>query len=200
MGLGASGPEIKIPKKLLEMFDTERLLIRKMRLEDINSFHQYRKLPEICQYQGFDPMQEKEAAQFIENEKNKNWGELGQWIQLSIICKQNQEMIGDCGVHLDEKIGKTAQIGITIAPLYQNKGFAKEVFSLLITELFENKNVHRIMETVDDRNIPSIALLKSFHFRQEAHFIENYFDKDHWTNEMVFALLKKEWKKRKKTK
>lgn len=63
----------------------------------------------------------------------------------------------------------------------------------ILAFLFDEKKIHRVVETVDAENIASINLLKSIGFRQEGHFIENIFFKGKWGSELQFAMLKREW-------
>ncbi|HET6631402.1 MAG TPA: GNAT family protein [Rhodanobacteraceae bacterium] len=45
----------------------------------------------------------------------------------------------------------------------------------------------------DADNGPAVALFRRLGFRQEAHFIEHVLFKGHYTSELVFALLRREW-------
>lgn len=172
------------------MITTSRCHIRKMQSKDIDAFFSYRKLPEICKYQGFEPMNLAQASRFVENQKMQKFGKEGQWIQLSIIENAQNQLIGDCGICIEKQ---TAQIGISISPQFQEKAYAKEILKSVISFLFEKHSIHRIMETIDTENTASIKLLNSLNFRKEAHFVENYFSHGKWTSEYVYALLKREW-------
>jgi RimJ/RimL family protein N-acetyltransferase len=172
---------------------TERLNIRNLELKDLTDFHVYRSNPEVTKYQGFDVMTIEQAKAFIEMNFARHYGKAGQWVQYAIEKRETGKLIGDCAIKLDQNDIRIAEIGITISHLEQKKGYAKEALLAMLKFLFEEKDIHRVVETVDAENIASINLLKSIGFRQEGHFIENIFFKGKWGSEFQFAMLKREW-------
>jgi ribosomal-protein-alanine N-acetyltransferase len=114
-------------------------------------------------------------------------------VQYGIENKETKQLIGDCAIKLDQYDTRIAEIGITISHLEQKKGYAKEIMIGILTFLFDTKEIHRVVETVDAENIASINLLKSTGFKQEGHFIENIFFKGKWGSEFQYAMLKREW-------
>jgi ribosomal-protein-alanine N-acetyltransferase len=176
--------------------ETKRLKIRQLKLTDLVDFHFYRSNPEVTQYQGFDVMTEEQASDFIQDNLTKNFGKAGEWVQYGIENKESGRLIGDCAIKLDAYDTRIAEIGITISHLEQKKGYAKEVMMGLLSFLFDEKEIHRVVEIVDAKNTASICLLKSIGFRQEGHFIENIFFKGKWGSEYQYAMLKREWDER----
>lgn len=174
--------------------ESNRLLIRNLKISDLDNFHSYRSNPEVTQYQGFDVMDKIQALAFIKSQENKLFGKPGEWVQYGIEEKDNQQLIGDCAIKLQIGDPRIAEIGITISHLQQRNGFAKEAMESILVFLFENKKIHRIEETVDAENVNSIKLLESLQFRKEGHFIENIFFKGKWGSECQYAMLRKEWK------
>jgi len=172
---------------------TERLTIRTLKASDLESFFIYRSNPEVTKYQGFDVMTKENASSFIDNQKDKYFGNPGEWVQYGIENKLTQKIIGDCAIKLDKNDPRIAEVGMTISHLEQKKGFAKETFLAILEFLFDIKKLHRVVETADAENIASINLLKSIGFRQEGHFIENIFFKGKWGSEFQFAMLEKDW-------
>lgn len=175
------------------LINTKRLQIRNLKPTDINDFHIYRSNPEITKYQGFDVFTREQAIAFIEQQQTKIFGQPGEWIQYGIEHNVTNRLIGDCAIRLMQHEPRIAEIGITVSHLHHKKGYAKEALVGILNFLFFEKNIHRVVETVDAENIVSINLLKSISFRQEGHFIENIFFKGKWGSEYQFALLKKEW-------
>ena len=176
---------------------TTRLNVRHLKLLDLTDFHIYRSNPEVTKYQGFDVMTIEQAQEFIKNNSKKHFGKAGEWVQYGIENKETKQLIGDCAIKLDQYDTRIAEIGITISHFEQKKGYAKEVMIGILAFLFDTKEIHRVVETVDAENIASINLLKSTGFKQEGHFIENIFFKGKWGSEFQYAMLKREWDKRK---
>ncbi len=178
--------------------ETERLLIRNLALTDLPDFHFYRSNPEVTKYQGFDVFSMEEAADFIREQAGKLFGKPGEWVQYGIEEKARGRLIGDCAIRLHEHDARLAEIGITISPAAQQKGFAKETLLAILDFLFSLEDFHRVTETVDAENIASIRLLESTGFRKEGHFVENIFFKGQWGSEYQYAMLKREWLQLKK--
>ncbi|MEP7108462.1 MAG: GNAT family protein [Ferruginibacter sp.] len=172
---------------------TERLQIRNLQPSDLEDFHIYRSNPVVTKYQGFEVMTIGQAKDFIDEQKDRLFGKKGEWVQYGIENKLTQKIIGDCAIKLDQNDIRIAEAGITISPLHQKKGYAKEAMVGILTFLFDNKDIHRVVEIVDAENIASINLLKSIGFKEEGHFIENIFFKGRWGSEFQYAMLKREW-------
>lgn len=173
--------------------ETGRLVIRHLALADLADFHLYRSNLEVTKYQGFDVMTTDQAETFIKDNATKHFGKAGEWVQYAIENKATGKLTGDCAIKLDQYDTRIAEIGITISHLQQKQGFAKEALLGILSFLFSEKGIHRVVETVDAENLASINLLKAAGFRQEGHFIENIFFKGKWGSEFQYAMLKSEW-------
>jgi ribosomal-protein-alanine N-acetyltransferase len=124
---------------------TERLFIRNLKLADLNDFHLYRSNPEVTKYQGFDVMTIEQAHQFIQKQKDKEFGRPGEWVQYGIENKSTRKIVGDCAVKLSQDDIRIAEAGITISHIDQKKGYAKEALSGILSFLFDTQNIHRIV-------------------------------------------------------
>jgi [ribosomal protein S5]-alanine N-acetyltransferase len=191
---------LHIPKlPHLPFIKTARLEIRKLEMHDLEDFHDYRSDPEVARYQGFQTMNMQQAEDFIvlqrENMELWKYGSMGVWTQYGIEDYSSKKLVGDCAIRLLEPDPGVADIGITIAPAFQRRGYAAEAITGILEFLFLTKNIHRVVETVDAENTPAIRLMRSLRFRQEGHFIENIFFKGKWGSEIQFAMLSDEWLK-----
>ena len=175
------------------LIETDRLWIRNLAERDLENFYDYRCLPEVALYQGYDTMDKNECAAFIKEQKNKNVGTPGEWVQYAIAAKKDNGLIGDCAIKFCSPDPRIAEIGMTISPKFQNKGFAKEAMIEIINWLFMEKEIHRIKEITDAENTAAIQLLISLGFRQEGHFVENIWFNNKWGSEYQFAMLRREW-------
>ena len=173
--------------------NTERICIRNLKDSDLNDFFSYRSNPEITKYQGFDTMTIEQSKDFIDSQKEKQFGKAGEWVQYAIEDSTTKQLIGDCAIKLDDYDIRIAQIGITISGQHQKKGYAKEALKAILNYLFAIENFHRVVEIVDTENIASIKLLESTGFKKEGHFVENIFFKGKWGSEFQYAMLKSEY-------
>lgn len=173
--------------------NSNRICIRNLKDSDLNDFFSYRSNPEITKYQGFDIMTIGQCKDFIDSQKNMQFGKAGEWVQYAIEDLETNRLIGDCAIKLDDYDVRIAQIGITISHEFQQKGYAKETMKTILDFLFSIEDFHRVVEIVDAENNASIQLLESLGFKKEGHFVENIFFKGKWGSEFQYAMLKSEY-------
>ena len=105
-------------------------------------------------------------------------------------------MVGDCGLHCRQDDPQQMELGITLAPSHQGRGYATEALGCVLGFVFGTLGKHRISAVTDAENVPAAALFRRLGFRQEAHFIEHRWYKGYWDSEFVFGLLRREWELR----
>jgi len=173
-----------------EVIQTERLLLRPLTLADAETFFRYRSLPEVCRFQSFQPKTHSEIEAFLRINEQTPPDAPGTWRQLAI-CLHDGTLIGDVGVHtLDEW---QLELGYTLTPDQQGKGYATEAVSVVLRQAFSVWNKHRITASVDPENQASIRLLERLGFVPEAHFRKSYRMNDDWYDDCVYALLREDW-------
>jgi RimJ/RimL family protein N-acetyltransferase len=105
-------------------------------------------------------------------------------------------LVGDVGVHFPSAPPDQVEVGFTVAPRHQVKGYGTEAVTGLLGFLFGSLRKHRVYASVDPQNRRSIALLERVGMRQEAHFRKSLWFKGEWVDDVVFAVLGSEWKGR----
>ena len=83
-----------------------------------------------------------------------------------------------------------------LAPTHQNQGYATEALQAVLEFLFVDLEKHGVFVSVDPRNEAAIALFKRVGMRQEAHFVESLWFDGALVDDIIFALLQREWKSR----
>lgn len=169
--------------------ETQRLIIRKLKDSDLEAFTAYRSDPEVCRLQSFDPFTLEDSRDFIANQNNE-FGQPGKWTQLGIALKGSDELIGDIGLEPDMNEPRIVEFGVTLSPLHQRNGYAREALTAVFNELFQFYDINRIIGVTDTENAECIFLLEKIGFRREGHFRQSYFDKTGWRDEYLYALLK----------
>jgi len=173
---------------------TERLLLRSIKPEDARAVFNYRSDAIANQYQGWTPKTVDDVVDFIENKTSAEFDVYNTWHQLVIILKENNELIGDIGLHFLDEEGKQLEIGCTLNKSYHGKGFSIEALKETINFLFKDLNKRRIVTSIDPRNLPSIALVERLGLRKEAHFKESILINGEWVDDMIYAMLRDDWK------
>jgi RimJ/RimL family protein N-acetyltransferase len=173
-----------------------RLLLRRLEDGDAVVLCSYRSLPEVARYQGWESFGLHDAARLIEDQRDRNPGTPGTWFQLAIVESATGCMVGDCGLHCRQDDPLQMEVGITLAPSHQGRGFATEALICLLDFVFGTLGKHRVSAVTDAENPAAAALYRRLGFRQEAHFVEHRWYKGYWDSEFLFAVLRREWELR----
>jgi len=173
--------------------ETGRLILRPINIKDAEAIFQYRSDEIANKFQGWIPRNIKDVQDFILNRVSPTINENGTWFQFVIISKAAGEIIGDAGLHFFDKENKQVEIGCTISKKHQRNGFATEAIGEVMRYLFETMNKHRIIASIDPGNISSVRLFEKLNFRKEAHFKESIRVNEVWVDDLIYAILKKEW-------
>lgn len=172
---------------------TKRLKLDAFRPEDAASLFAYRGDPEVARYQGWQPTCEADAAAFIAEQARCIFGTADSWYQLAIRSKSTGHLIGDFGVHFPASTDEAIEFGLSLTLAAQGHGYAREVMIAGIDHAFRDWGYRRLVGSVDPRNTASVALCRSLGMRQEAHHVESYRFHGEWVDDMIFALLAREW-------
>ncbi|MBS2211817.1 GNAT family N-acetyltransferase [Carboxylicivirga mesophila] len=172
---------------------TKRLIIRPIDADDATALFKYRSDKEANQYQGWIPETIADAEAFIAKvAKQVNVPDT--WFQLVLIEPATQQIIGDVGLHFFDSDNQQVEIGCTIDKTFQGRGFATEALEVVVDYLFNHLSKHRIITSIDPANSSSIKLVERLGFRKEAHFVQSLLINGQWVDDLVYAVLKKDWK------
>lgn len=176
-------------------FRTERLYIRPVSIEDKESMYRYRSDSDTIKYLSLIPESVEDVAVFI-NKTSFELNVAGTWFQFVIIEQSSGILIGDIGIHFlgTDSENKQVEIGYTLDKDFRRKGYATEALKIIIDYLINSLNKHRIIASIDPANLDSIKLVERLGFRKEAHFVESIFFHGKWVDDLIYALLAKEWK------
>ena len=175
---------------------TERLVISPLRPADAETFFGYRSDPEVSRFQCWQPASVQEVREFIANQQKIRPNSPGSWFQLAIRLRETDQMVGDVGLHFSAERDYETELGVSVAPEHQGCGYASEALRSALSYLFEDLGKRRITGSVDPRNLASIRLLESLGMRKEAHFRESMQVRGEWVDDLIYALLRREWKGR----
>lgn len=177
---------------------TTRLHLRPLRMEDAVAISAYRGLSEVAKYQSWTTFGMKDATQLIADQLTVKSAAADSWVQLMIVLAESGQPIGDCGIHFPSSASQHVELGITLDPGYQNRGFACEAIEGVLSYVFDTLKLQRVSATTDTENKAAQKLFQRLGFRQEAHFVEHVWFKGGWGSEYVFAMLSREWQVRAK--
>jgi len=172
--------------------DTPRLRLEPLRADDAAELFAYRSDPVVARYQGWKPATVGEVARFIAEQAARVFGNAG-WYQLAIRARGDGALIGDLGIRFPDDTSEAIEFGVTLKPAAQGQGHAREALAAVVDRAFGAWGYRRLACSVDPRNLASVALCRALGFRQEAHHVESLWFRGEWVDDLVFALLAREW-------
>ena len=113
-----------------------------------------------------------------------------------MVLRSTNELIGDCASGTDQEDPRQVEIGFTIRPEYQGRGYATEGARTLVGYLFDDRAKHRVTARCDVRNTASARVLERIGMRREGYLRESTWAKGEWTDEFCYAVLDHEWAER----
>lgn len=125
---------------------TPRLVIRDIDLINASDMLEYRGMESVQEFQSFRPENMDDIKRFI-IENTSVFNKENTWYQVGIFLEE--KLIGDIGIHFLGPENMQCEIGYTISPNFQRRGYAKESVSYVLEYLFGNLKKHRIFASLD---------------------------------------------------
>jgi RimJ/RimL family protein N-acetyltransferase len=170
---------------------TARLRLDLLRAQDAEALFACRADPAVARFQGWCPVDVAEVRRFIQAQPAE--AVPAGWFQRAIRLPTDGRLVGDLGLNLPQDSTGAVEFGISIAPAWQRRGYASEVLRGVFDHVFGQLGRHRIRASVDPRNLASMAMLRGLGMRQEAHQRESLWLRGEWVDDVIFALLAREW-------
>ena len=177
---------------------TPRLVLRVMTSGDVDDVHRYMSNSEVCRYLLHEPRSRETVAEKIaEWSRMKRLAEVGDDLQLALELMTPGLEAGRVIGHLYFKLTSiddlTAEIGWTLHPDFEGKGYATEAAESMLAYAFTELGLHRVIAELDPHNGASVALCRRLGMREEALFREDLWLKGMWSDTGIHAILRAEW-------
>ncbi|RMG17194.1 MAG: N-acetyltransferase [Bacteroidetes bacterium] len=150
------------------LFETKRLYVRELVMEDWPAFHQMQSNPRVMRYTGTAPMTEAESRKDLQaviqaysQENNTFWV----WAALR---KEDHAMAGTCALVQNEE--GEQEIGYRLLETYWGNGYGLEMTRGLVAYALNELQLPVLVAYVDTRNLPSIRILEGSGFRLLREF------------------------------
>lgn len=176
--------------------ETERLILRNLREDDLADFHAHHSDPEICRFLRHDLFTPEMTREFIGRQKDAEFGMPGEWVQVGVELKEMGRLIGDLALKPEKEEPRVVEFGVTLGPGHRQRGYAIEALRAVFGHLFKDTDTHRIVGLLDTENDASRRLMENLGFRREGEFRKSFWDRrmDAWRDEYLYALLREDWK------
>jgi RimJ/RimL family protein N-acetyltransferase len=174
---------------------TERLLLRRFTPDDFEPLLAIQSRPDVARWLYWEARGPDEVRASLQNKvRGTTLTEDGDSISFAVVLRESHELVGDCVIFLVSREHRQGEIGYIFHPDHQGRGYATEAAGLLLEIAFVDLGLHRVVGRLEPRNAASAGVLERIGMRREAHLIENEFVKGEWQSELVYAILRREWR------
>ncbi|MCX6174866.1 MAG: GNAT family protein [Ignavibacteriales bacterium] len=178
----------EIPK-----IETERLILRKITVDDVNDIFEYASIPDVTTFVLWDTHKTKQDSidfvKIADEQFNNNisliWG---------IVIKSENKLIGTIDLRNWNTIHNCGEIGYVISKKYWNKGYVSEAIKVVIKFGFEVLHLNRIEAHCEEENIGSWKVMEKCGMKYEGTLREKVFIKERFRSMKMYSILKREWK------
>ena len=168
---------------------TERLILRKLKVEDAGPFFKLRSDKEVMKHIGKNPMTSlNEAIEFInmingllENNSGITWA--------MTLKEQPEELIGTIGLWRLMKEHFRGEIGYMQLPTYWSQGIHPAGIMEVLDFGFNELKLHSIEGRISPLNNASAKILETTGFVREAYFKEDFFFNGKFEDTAIYSML-----------
>ncbi|GAT71185.1 GNAT family N-acetyltransferase [Planomonospora sp. ID91781] len=175
---------------------TERLLLRPFTPGDLDALHAVQSLPDVTRYLYWGPRDREQVREALEVKTGQTaLLDEGQALSLAVEVAATGELAGDALLFWHSRVHRSGEIGYVFHPDHHGRGYATEAARALLELAFDGLDLHRVAARLDGRNTASARVLERLGMRREAHLVENEWVKGEWTDELVYAILQRDWRR-----
>ncbi|WP_416904108.1 GNAT family N-acetyltransferase [Micromonospora echinospora] len=180
-----------------EPLETDRLLLRPFRTDDVDALHDLRTCEDVLRYLYWPPATIEQTRHVIAQRLSMNTlsGENDSLV-LAVEERSTGRMIGEVDLRWLSVEHRQGEVGAILHPRAQGRGFATETVSALLDLAFTRLGLKRVTAQTNAHNAASIRALHRLGMRQEGHLRQCVHFAGTWHDELLFAILAEEWASR----
>ena len=166
------------------IIETKRLYLREMNQSDFLALCKILQDKDVM-YAYEHAFDDDEAQQWLDKQiaRYKNHG-FGLW---AVILKETDEMIGQCGLTIQDYNNKEAfEIGYLFQKYFWHNGYATEAAIACKEYAFDTLGVDEVVSIIRDTNIASQNVAKRNGMTEKERFIKHYYGVD--MPHLVFSI------------
>jgi ribosomal-protein-alanine N-acetyltransferase len=159
----------------------------------LDSFVEWRGEPLTVRHNPLQVMGKQEIARMLESE-GSDLSELSRHESFRWFIDFDGVTAGSVSLKNISHTMGYAEIGYGIGQAHQRKGVATRAVRLLVQMCFRESPLRKLLAYVHDKNVASCRVLLKLGFLQEGLLREHYIINGVPENELLFGLLKHEWR------
>lgn len=177
----------------LPSFETNRLILRKININDLDDIYEFSSDPKVAHHMTWEVNKTKEETLHnfvsIVIEKYKT-GQSADW---AIVHKESNKVIGTCSFVDWSNNNQKAEIGYVLNRNYWGQGLVSEAIKEVIKFGFEILELNRIEGGCDTDNIGSEKVMLKAGFKYEGTLRKNEYIKGEFRDTKVYSIIKEDF-------
>ena len=173
--------------------ETNRLILREFEESDWTAVLAYQSDPLYLRYYHWSERTPGNVRAFVNMFLDFQKERPRTKFQLAITLKESGQLIGNCGIRINNSELREANIGYELNSHFWGKGYATEAARAILQFGFSELGMHRIYANALAINKGSVRVLEKLGMRLEAREREKEWIKDRWHDRLIFAILDHEW-------
>ena len=165
--------------------ETERLILRSFREEDVDAMAQLFANPDFMRFSLGAFTERKKTVDFIE--KVVGWARESMPSQFAVILRGEHAVIGYCGFHHHPEVPGEVEIGYRLHPDYWNRGLITEAARAVRDHGFADLKLPHVISLIHPENIPSRRVAEKNGMKVEKEIKFRGFPT------LVFAITREQW-------
>lgn len=176
----------------LPTIETERLLLRKITLNDASDMFEYASNPKVSEYTMWSTHTSIEDTKYFLKSLTKMYKrrELVDW---GIVHKAEKKFIGTCGFVEWSMTHSRAEIGYALSARYWREGYMSEAVNAVIEFGFREMLLNRIVGRCEVNNIASARVMEKVGMRLEGILRQQLFVKGRYWDLKIYSILREEF-------
>ncbi len=179
---------------ILPIIKTERLVLRWVSENDIDSLYEVFSDPQVMRYWSTPPYADREDAVKLQREIAAG-NENNTMIKWGLALRDSDRLIGTTTLFNLALDNGRAEVGYAMGRAHWGKGYMNEALTALLHHAFDVMELRRLEADVDPRNTSSIRTLERLGFQKEGYLRERWHVNGETQDALFYGLLRREWLK-----
>jgi diamine N-acetyltransferase len=184
-------PDSEKPKQTPAFLVGQRVYLRPLERDDLNTIRLWANDPEIRRLTGETaPMSQADAQEFLEkvqHDKDRVW--------FAVVVRENDRLIGEAGLLRMFRPWRTTDLSLILGDKGAwNQGYGTEAILLLLDYAFGVLNFHRVAIGVVALNTRALRFYEKIGFRQEGIQRDGYYCDHAYHDFVMMSLLEDEFR------
>ena len=174
--------------------ETARLRLREFVPDDWRAVQAYQSDPRHLRYYEWTERSETDVRAFVQMFLDYQTESPRRRFQMALTLKSSGELIGNCGIRINNPEMREANIGYEVDSRYWGNGYATEAARAILAFGFDTLRMHRIWAWCVAANSASARVLERIGMTLEGREREKELIKGTWHDSLIYAILEREWR------